>query len=407
MAKTTACPSAAGESANMTNGSKVPQVIVTAVFDTIDRGFEGFVRLQMLSAACLVSRDWCRLAQPFLYRRLLLCLRTPPTHANNSFPLLSVLLGNRRLGRLVHELVLHLEHASAVAAATVFTLFRDFTKLRRLSLTVRHSKATAIATHLQLLQSLQHLAIAGAWTKTLANAVYRLPGLKSLQLSSYPPEAAYLPTFELRRLIADIELVPSTFYRLTMLSCVTLTTLVLAISDICPPVDLSYCVALRSLSFVAPAEPLRAAELAAGPDPGVEEHGGGEWSVEVVKSAKNLRRLTFLSLRCADGATTEMWEDLPHLAIDFLQSLPRSIEALDLAAVSFAFELDDLEHLVFEREERTPALHTLYLGKPSPAMFGLWGCGQFSFAVYALAYEVRVIFSDACDPVPPAGVCTF
>lgn len=406
MSKAMAYPPAYGESATKKNGD-LSRIIITAVLDSVDREFNGSVRLGMLATTCLVSRDWYRVARPVLYRRLLLCMRSPPTHANNSFDLLWRLLRDRKLGSLVHELVLHLKHASAVASATVFTLFRDLTKLRRLSLTVSHSKATAIATHLPFLQSLQDLAIAGAWTRTLSNAVYRLPGLTSLQLSSYPPDAPYQPTFELRHFTADIELIPYTFYKLTMLSCVTLTTLHLAISDICPPIDLSFCVHLRNLSFVAPAEPLQSSRLGFGSDAGDEEHHGGEWMVDVVQSAQNLRRLTFLSLRCADGASTEMWGDLPYFADDFLQNLPRAIEVLDLAAVIFAFELDDLEQLILEREALAPALRTIYLGRLSPAMIQRWAHSRITFVLFALEHHVRVLYYDACQPFLPAGVCTF
>jgi hypothetical protein len=43
-------------------------------------------------------------------------------------------------------------------------------------------------------------------------------------LSSYPgPDPRRQPTFELHDLIADVELVPETFYKLTLMSCETLT----------------------------------------------------------------------------------------------------------------------------------------------------------------------------------------
>lgn len=410
MPKLPACPPAAHkrQSAGV-NG--LPQVIVAAVLEAVDYACMGTVRLQTLATACRVSKDWYRIARRCLYGRLFVCLRSPPTHANFSFDLLSCLLGNRRLAGLVRELILHLDHASAVAAAAVFTLFQDFTKLRRLSLSTSQSKAAAVASHLKLLPALQDLAIAGEYTKTFVDAVYRLPSLESLQLSSYPgPDARHQPTFELHDLVVDVELAPKTFYKLTLMSCETLTRLILTISDIMPPVEISFLVQLRSLSFIAPAEPLSKdvyGDLEIEEEEDHPEHSGGHWMLEVVKSAKNLRRLTFLSLRCVDGATVEMWEDLPYVTSDFLCNLPRSTEVLDLTTVNFAFLPEDLEDLLQDKKERTPALHTLNLGFLSPFLFSPWGYGQFGLRVFGAEVGVRVNFSEACSPVLPAAVCTF
>lgn len=409
MPKSCACPPAAYKRENArVNG--LPQVIVAAVLEAVDSTYMGTVRLQTLATACRVSKDWYRIARRCLYGRLLVCLRSPPTHANFSFALLSALLGNRRLAGLVCELILHLDNASAVAAAAVFTLFQDFTKLRRLSLSTTQSKAAAVASHLKLLPALQELAITGEYSKTFVDAVYRLPRLASLQLSSYPgPDSRHQPTFELHDLIADVELAPKTFYKLTMISCETLTKLILTISDIMPPVDISFLVQLRSLSFIAPAEPLSKdvyGDIEIEEEDGPEEHAGGQWMLEVVKSAKNLSRLTFLSLRCADGATVEMWEDLPYVAIDFLHNLPRSIEVLDLSTVNYAFYAEDVEDLLLDAKARLPALHTVYLGILSPWLFSLC-LGLFDLRVRGMQAGVSVLFQEACSPVLRAAVCTF
>jgi hypothetical protein len=409
MSNLPACPPAAHKrEKRRVNG--LPHVIVAAVLEAVDKAYLGTVRLQTLATACRVSKDWYRIARRCLYGRLLVCLRSPPTHANFSFDLLSALLGNRRLAGLVRELILHLDNASAVAAAAVFTLFQDFTKLRRLSLSTTGSKAAAVASHLKLLPALQDLAITGEYTKTFVDAVYRLPRLESLQLSSYPgPDPRRQPTFELHDLIADVELVPETFYKLTLMSCETLTKLILTISDIVPPVDISFLVQLRSLSFIAPAEPLSKdvfGDIDIEEEDGPEEHSGGHWMLEVVKSAKNLSRLTFLSLRCADGATVEMWEDLPYVRISFLCNLPRSIEVLDLSTVNYAFNPEDLEDLLLNTKARSPVLHTLYIGILSPWLFSLY-YSLVQLRVLGREAGVRVLFQEACSPVLRAAVCTF
>lgn len=413
MPKLPVCPPAAHKrKSERLNG--LPHVIIAAALEAVDSAHMGTVRLQTLATACRVSKEWCRIARRCLYGRLLVCLRSPPTHANFSFDLLSTLLGKRKLAGLVRELILHLDNASAVAVAAVFTLFQYFTKLRRLSLSTTQSKAAAVASHLQLLPALQDLAITGEYSKTFVDAVYRLPRLESLQLSSYPgPDSCHQPTFELHGLIADVELVPKTFYKLTLTSCETLTRLILTISDIMPPVDISFCVQLRSLSFIAPAEPLPKdvyGDLEIEDEDGPEEHAGGHWMLDVVKSAKKLHRLTFLSLQCADGATDEMWEDLPYVASDFLDSLPRSIEVLDLTAVAFAFLPEDLEDFLQTKKERTPALHALNInvGLISPFLFSpWWSYGRIGLLVIGAEVSVRVFFGKACSPVARGGVCTF
>ncbi|GAA5986144.1 hypothetical protein JCM10908_006429 [Rhodotorula pacifica] len=407
MPKAVACPpyQPSQSAKGYTNG--LPRVIVAAVLESVDTMYQGPDRLQTLAIASLVSREWHCIARRRLYGRLLVCLWSPPTHAKHSFDLLSTLLMNRKLARMVHELVLHLEHASAVAATTTFTLFRDLVNLTRLSMTLTFSKATMVASHLDMLKNLRDLSVAGGFTKTFSGALYRLHRLKKLQLSSYPPDPTYQPTFELKHFIADIELAPQTFYKLTAFSCETLTTLVLSVSDFLPPIDISYLVNLRSLSFIAPADPLHPADIGMDCDVEEEERGGGQWVFDVLKTARNLRRLTFLSLRHADGAIDDVWEDLPYMATDILQTLPRSIEVLDLGAVIHAFTLDDLEDLIVKKYVQTPKLHMLYIGCILPYLVTLWGYSHLSLYIFASGFGVRVIFDHACLPVLSAAVCTF